>query len=259
MVVRAPTGQIDPVATDRPTTNRAYFLAAHAYCCEFDDGAVLLDLRDDTYLGIDACHLSYLRSCVVNWPESDRCGRDTERHDSSASESLIADLLARNILSISPTVRHGGVPMNVATAQTAVPATIRRRIPAVHIVQFAVAFLLVALHLKSGRLESLLDWLGRRQSRMPSGNAAAGQDLIRRLASFLWLRTWCYTAQRHCLFDSMVLSVYLTLAMVRCALVIGVATKPFLAHAWVQIGESVLNDTAEHVQDFRCILSVGVG
>ena len=78
-----------------------------------------------------------------------------------------------------------------------------------------------------------------------------------RLASFLWLRTWCYTAQRRCLFDSLVLSVYLTRGMVPCTFVIGVATKPFLAHSWVQIGEHVLNDTAEHTQDFKPILSIG--
>jgi len=46
--------------------------------------------------------------------------------------------------------------------------------------------------------------------------------------------------------------------MVPCTFVIGVATKPFLAHSWVQIGEYVLNDTAEHAQDFKPILSIGV-
>jgi Transglutaminase-like superfamily len=259
MAVRAPTGRVNPVTPDPPATNPAYYLGAHAYCCEFDDGAIILDLRGDTYLGIDAQHLSHLRNCIVNWPESDRHGRHAEHHNSSASESLIADLLARKILSTLPTVRHSGVPMNVTTAQTLAPAVMRKRIPAVHIVQFASALLLVAVHLKNGRLESLLDWLHQRQSCVRSEDAAAGQDLIRQLASFRWLRTWCYTTQRHCLFDSLVLSVYLTFAMIPCALVIGVTTKPFLAHAWVQRGASVLNDTAEHVRDFKCILSVGLG
>jgi hypothetical protein len=82
-------------------------------------------------------------------------------------------------------------------------------------------------------------------------------NTAQQLASFLWLRTWCYTAQRRCLFDSLVLSIYLTRGMVPCTFVIGVANKPFLAHAWVQIGESVLNDTAEHVHNFKPILSIG--
>jgi hypothetical protein len=47
--------------------------------------------------------------------------------------------------------------------------------------------------------------------------------------------------------------------MVPCTFVIGVATKPFLAHSWVQLGEYVLNDTTERVQDFMPILSIGGG
>jgi hypothetical protein len=38
---------------------------------------------------------------------------------------------------------------------------------------------------------------------------------------------------------------------------IGVSTKPFLAHAWVQMSELVLNDTAEHVQTFTPLLAIG--
>jgi hypothetical protein len=53
------------------------------------------------------------------------------------------------------------------------------------------------------------------------------------------------------------LTVYLTKAKIPCTFVIGVASRPFLAHSWVQIGDSVLNDTAEHTQNFKTILSIG--
>jgi hypothetical protein len=38
---------------------------------------------------------------------------------------------------------------------------------------------------------------------------------------------------------------------------IGVSTKPFIAHAWVQSDDRVLNDTTEHVQMFTPILAAG--
>jgi hypothetical protein len=133
----------------------------------------------------------------------------------------------------------------------------RRRIPTAHIAQFLTAFLEVVWRLRRNGLEALIDRLHRRQSSIHREHLITQQDTIGRLASFLWLRTWCYTARQHCLFDSLVLSVYLTRGMVPCTFVIGVSTKPFLAHSWVQIGESVLNDTAEHVQDFKPILSIG--
>jgi len=41
-----------------------FFLSQHTYVCEFDDGAIILDVRSDTYLGIDAQYLSNLRACI---------------------------------------------------------------------------------------------------------------------------------------------------------------------------------------------------
>jgi hypothetical protein len=126
-----------------------------------------------------------------------------------------------------------------------------------HVIQFFIALLTVALHLRRNRLPVLLDWVRRQQALIRSGYTITHENTMARFASFVWLRTWCYTAQRRCLFDSLILAVYLTRGMIPCTFAIGVATKPFLAHAWVQIGDSVLNDTAEHVQDFKPILSIG--
>jgi Transglutaminase-like superfamily len=234
------------------------FFSAHTYCCEFDDGAIILDLRSDTYLGIDAPHLPNLRARIGNWPDSGRGDREIECPSISESESLIADLFNRGILTSVPTHRQPSPAANPSTALTVVSrAQARRRIPLTHVAQFSIAFLVVALRLRVNKLAALLDWLRQRQSAVRRGRAVTQENLVGRLASFLWLRTWCYTAQRRCLFDSLVLSVYLTRGMIPCTFAIGVSTKPFLAHAWVQIGESVLNDTAEHAQDFKPILNIG--
>jgi hypothetical protein len=236
----------------------ACFLSAHAYCCEFDDGAIILDLRGDTYVGIDAQHLANLRARIENWPDSDRGDRDADRPDVSASESLIADLIARGILTTSSTSGHTAPAANPTMALAAPPfAEVRRRIRFTHIAHFSIAFVTVTLRLRRNGLASLMDWLRRRQTSIRREHPVSREDTLERLSSFLWLRTWCYTARRRCLFDSLVLSIYLTRGMVPCTIVIGVATKPFLAHSWVQIGEAVLNDTAEHTHDFKPIFSVG--
>jgi Transglutaminase-like superfamily len=235
-----------------------FFLCAHVYCCEFDDGAVLLDLRGDTYLGIDARHLSNLRSRIGNWPESEQPQRAVEPPDLSATEDLIKDLLAREILTTSSTSRKPSPATHPTMALTIMNfRDVHRRIPLAHVGQFLMALLVVAWNLRRNHLPAILAWLRGRQSRLQRGGAAEQENVLPQLASFLWLRTWCYTASRRCLFDSLVLSAYLTRARIPCTFVIGVATKPFLAHAWVQIGESVLNDTAERAHDFRPILSIG--
>jgi hypothetical protein len=230
----------------------------HAYLCEFDDGAILLDLRSDTYLGIDAQHLSNLRACIGNWPNSDRIDRDVEHHDVSASESLLVDLLARGIRTTTPTSTQSSPAPNPTTALTVTSSErTRSRIPLTHIARFFIALLLVMSCLKRNRLPALLGWLRQRQSSIHGGNSVTQEEIVERLASFLRLRIWCYTARQRCLFDSLVLTVYLTKGKIPCTFVVGVASKPFLAHSWVQIGDSVLNDTAEHAQNFKTILSIG--
>ena len=256
-----PAPQASRAATElyaKFATQPACFLSAHAYVCEFDDGAIILDLCSDTYLGIDALHLRNLRARIENWPESGRSDQAADCPSISGSDSLIADLLARGILTASPTSRQLSTVITPTTALTVASAEgASRRIPRKHVAQFSIALLMVVVCLRRARLLSLLEWIRRHQLSIHRGNTATLRKTAERLASFLWLRTWFYTAQRRCLFDSLVLSVYLTREMVPCTLVIGVATKPFLAHAWVQIKESVLNDTAEHVQTFKPIFGAG--
>jgi hypothetical protein len=121
-----------------------------------------------------------------------------------------------------------------------------------------MSLLTVSMRHHDDQLALLLGWFSQRQRliRHDRRSATLG-EAQKLLVSFFRLRIWFYTADRHCLFDSLVLAAFLTRKKVPCTLVIGVSTKPFLAHSWVQIGEFVLNDTAEHVQTFTPILAVG--
>jgi hypothetical protein len=256
-----PAGRISRAVTESEAAaagRTACFLSTHAYVCEVDDGAIILDLRNNTYLGINAQHLHNIRDRIGNWPDSERREQEVGLNGICGSEDLIADLLNRGILTTSPTCRQASLAENPTMALTVASySEPRRRIPLAHVAGFCIAFTATTWCFRRKRLPVLLDWLRRRQSSIHRTHTATREETQRRLASFLWLRTWCYTAQRRCLFDSLALSVYLTRGMVPCTFVIGVATKPFLAHSWVQFGESVLNDTAEHVQDFKPILSIG--
>lgn len=236
-----------------------YYLSERAHCCEFDDGAIILDMGAVAYLGIDAEHLPNLRACVRNWPNFRQNASAATRTDSAAFNELVAGLLARGLLTTTPTKANSSEIECPTKAFTGTDwATTPRRIPFGHILHFCAALLWVLPRRRAGRLASLLRWIRCHQSAIhgdqQSFNGHMGGDL---LGSFFRLRIWFYTAYRHCLLDSLVLSVFLTKRMVPCTLVIGVSTKPFAAHAWVQIGERVLNDTVEHVQTFTPIFAVG--
>jgi transglutaminase superfamily protein len=252
---------------DDPTASRSaaitqqamYFLGDQIYCCEFEDGAIILDMRTAAYLGIDAQHLFRLRACVGNWPKSQRCDSHKTCTGTPSLEKLIVDLLARRILTTTPTktqsldFAHPTTTMT-NTEWTAAPRTIS----ATHLLPFFASLLRASWGCRARRLASLVGWIRRHQASIQRDEKSSGRcvdsDLM---TSFLRGRIWFYTAHRHCLLDSLVLSVFLTKRMVPCTLIIGVSIKPFAAHAWVQIGECVLNDTVENVLSFTPILAVG--
>jgi hypothetical protein len=251
----------DQLATDgrrKMTERTAYFLSAHSHCCEFDDGAIILDLASGTYVGVNAESLPDLRIRIQNWPNSRGIDGGATRKN-AGSDKLIADLLRRGILTTSPTPECLLTAMNpLETLTITGSAAARRQVPIMDIPRFAMALLSTATRHKDKRLASLLDWLRQRQSLIRRhGHSATYDGVMMLLASFFRLRIWFYTADRRCLFDSLVLAVFLTRKNIPCTFVIGVSTKPFLAHSWVQMGAIVLNDTAEHVQTFTPILAIG--
>jgi len=251
----------DQIATDGPpalAASKSYFLGVHAYCRELDDGAIILELATGTYIGIHAESVPDLRIVIRNWPNSQAIDRGVTRTRSTASEKLIADLLSRGILTTSPTPERSLTTTSPLRTLTITASAARRLAPVMYIPQFAMALLAVTARHQDKRLARLLDWLHQRQSAVRRhGNSVTYAKVMRLLASFFRLRIWFYTADRRCLFDSLVLANFLSRRKVPCTFVIGVSTKPFLAHSWVQIDAVVLNDTAEHVQTFTPILAIG--
>jgi hypothetical protein len=232
-----------------------YFLSAEAFCCEVEDGAIILELATGTYIGIHAECLPDLRIRVLNWPSSNGVARESQ---SEASEKLILDLLSRGVLTTSPTTERRPVTLN---ARESLPiggpsAASQSGVRLKHMAHFAVSLFRVAPRYRHD-LASLLRWLRhtRRSFRQEDDSRRAAKT-AEAMAAFLRIRVWFYTAHRSCLLDSLVLAGFLLRQGIPCALIVGVSTKPFLAHAWVQLGELVLNDTAEHVQTFTRILTV---
>jgi hypothetical protein len=236
-----------------------YYLSDEAHCCEFDDGVIILDLRAVAYLGIDAEHLSSLKACVENWPNSRQGDSAIASTGNSAFKELIADLLARGVLTTIPTQAHSSEFKCPTKAFTITEwNTTPHRIPVTHFLHFCTSLLWVLVRHRARRLASLLRWIRSHQTPIHRDEKFPGGHMDGELlGSFFRLRIWFYTAYRHCLFDSLVLSVLLTRRKIPCTLVIGVSTTPFAAHAWVQVGEYVLNDTVENIQTFTRILAVG--
>jgi hypothetical protein len=235
-----------------------YYLNQHAHCCTFNEGAVILDIRTGKYLGIDSRYLPALMANVLDWPTTTSPRSEDYLQNEDESAQLISALCRRNILTTTPSFKSAVL---LPTPRHSVSATGCSRkpkgVPTRHKLLFVIALLRVLSMRHKHSLEPIIDWIRVHQGTVTRRQTPDAEHITRLLWSFERIRVWFYTARQYCLLDSLVLSVFLSLARQPCSLVIAVATKPFLAHAWVQSDEAVLNDTVEHVQLFRPLLVVG--
>jgi hypothetical protein len=237
-----------------------YFLASDVYGCEIDDGAILLELTAHKYFAIGSPYVHALRHAVPDWPRA--AGRnDNDCLDRNGdAERLLEELTQKGFLTRSGARKKSGV-LSVTPAENSFAMANRSEldypIGPLDAIRFAMAFLRATRDLRLGRLKLIVN---RFDARRASGFAATDTDIqlerVEQLVKiFLRLRPWVYSAKSACLLDSIALMEFLAYYRVTPALVIGVNTKPFAAHAWVQMGSTVLNDTPEHVHEYTPIMS----
>jgi hypothetical protein len=88
------------------------------------------------------------------------------------------------------------------------------------------------------------------------GTGVQGRSIEDAALVFEKLRPLAFSTKDCCLRDSLALARFLALQGLHARWVIGIKTRPFGAHAWVQHDHLVLNDHHEHVSGFRPILVV---
>jgi len=165
--------------------------------------------------------------------------------ESPDGEKLIADLLSRGVLTTSPTPSRHVDCGGTLSALTISPSAGAGRFTPALIARFTLASLTVALRHRDSRLASLLGWLRQRQSAIHHEGHSLTPDQVSRLMAYFSDCAFGSTRQTNVYVRLAGLAVFLTGRMIPCTFVIGVSVKPFLAHSWVQIGELVLNDTAD--------------
>lgn len=235
------------------TSPRALSLAPHVRACATGGQVILLDLRRGTYLGLAGDRLAVLAAGVAGWPHRTQNGGETAPTgpavDSVARPLLDRELLVERLVEPAPLVEleapHTALDTDDAIVSVR-PKDVGRFILAAG---WAAAWL---------RWRSLL-WIVETATARGRTNAKALCDfeaLRHAVARYDKLRPLAFTAQDRCLYDSLALLLFLASEGHRPYWVIGVRTRPFAAHSWLQSGGVVLNDQAEHVRAFSPILVV---
>jgi hypothetical protein len=230
------------------------FLARHVYASVNEDGAVLLDLRADRYLGLDRVQSAVLGQCVEDWP----CRGGTGDADPREAEAFTKALLEQGILTTREHCGRSAAPPRVPRVEAQLyewDSTEPRNISAADVGAFIVAFTGAMTTLHGQPLEQIVRRVEQRKrtSACEAPDSSALRDLT---GTFRALRPFFYSARERCVLDSLVLLEFLAKRNLYPVWVIGVKANPFSAHSWVQTEHYVLNGAAGYVRAFAPILVV---
>jgi hypothetical protein len=235
-----------------------YFLLRHVYSCLTDDGAVFLDLKRHAYLGIGLAETRSIESAVAGWRHDPRATDEDTGVDRAARATLDAleegGILTReaslgHVASLQPLPQTDSIDFHEALAN-------RPGIRALDLARFVTACAMAKFKLRFLPLDRIVSGVKARKNRHANPSALSG-DRARALAVvFRRLTPLVFSRANACLFESLALVEFLALHGHFPLWVVGVHTRPFEAHSWVQLEGTILNDTLERTREFCPLLTV---
>jgi len=256
---------ISPV--QEPYTVHRYLLARHVFVCLHGEHAVLLDLRCDQYLALDAATADRLTEMVVDWPaQPARPPGQLLAHSAESMEMAIEELVQRGLLTTDLLQGKSAIPVTAPQPLRALMAASEVRANAIPVPPFLQAARTAALLVASGTAALWLRCfpIHRTVGRVASAGRLAAIERHRfnettahqGVSLFYQLRPFLFSARNACLFDSLTLLLFLRRLRLFPQWIFGVRTGPFAAHCWLQHEHTVLNDTVDNVRSYTPIMLV---
>ncbi|MBM0108670.1 lasso peptide biosynthesis B2 protein [Steroidobacter sp. S1-65] len=243
-------------------TEKAYWLPAHVRACSTATGTVLLDLRRNRYFGVGRKETAVLRSLAGNWQNfataAPAFAADAEPLPLEDAVRIADKLVDAGLLSNSAPEPAVFTPAQVDldSLLTSVgheverTASIRWR----HLVEFMRACSWARRSVRSRTLYVVAEEIG--QQKNAAGAPFDAERAIELVGIFRRLRPHTFAARDQCLFHALALVRFLASHSVYPTWVIGVRTKPWAAHSWVQQGTLLLDANPEQVCEYTPILAI---
>jgi hypothetical protein len=243
-------------------TEKEYWLPTHVRACSTATGTVLLDLRRNRYFGVGRKETVVLRSLAGNWDgpgtTSSTFASDTEPLPFEDAIRIADRLVEAGLLSKSAPEPAAFTPAQVdlQSLLTSVGHEIDRTAPIRlrHIIDFLRACTWARRSIRSRTLFLVSEEIGRRKS--AAGAPFDADRAIELVGIFRRLRPHTFAARDQCLFHALALVRFLASYNVYPTWVIGVRTKPWAAHSWVQQGTLLLDANPEEVCEYTPILAI---
>ena len=216
-----------------------------------DDQIILLDLRRSRYVGVVS--EPSLAGAIEGWPGDPVAVPPARAPD---PDRLAATLISQGFLTYQPRPAGSQRPLLVApdrslNADDADPTPAFRWRQASHLFRSGAA---ASWRLRWHSLAAIADAIATRRAKLSTDAADILEATRDAVAAYVRLRTFAFTTHDRCLHDALTLTGFLAAEGIASQWVIGVRTRPFAAHSWIQIGNVVLNDHHENVRRFVPIL-----
>lgn len=248
-----------------------YFLPKGVFLCAVDDVIVFLDLCDDRYISLEAkmtlpllSHLSKDTKLLtgpamtsIRENSSQKVQAILEGNDSF--KECLADLSKDNLLTTDK-ARAAELPLPVIKVPTldlsGYDFDHKPHLTAKHVGVFFWACCRAFFKVKFLTTERIARSV-RNRKRQRQNSTNTDTDKIRDLVEiFKILRPVFFTAQGHCLFDSLALIEFMALYDIYPDWVFGVKMGPFQAHCWVQDINFIYNEDIDKAHFFTPIMVV---
>jgi len=255
--MNAVANHIDSTKVPKAEEPPPYFFSRHIYVCHSPAHTVLLDIRRDKYLAIAGQQAKVLSSRVPDWPGNTVGLPDTSVPDMAQSEAFLKSMCDQAILTVwsdhGKGAKQSSLPEVSSTlvGEYAIPQV---KISMPTVARFLAGVAAAAVSLRRFGLESAVRRVEKRRARLALSGPLQLDVAQNAVTVFEILRPLAFKAKNGCLFNSLALVEFLAHEGVYPYWVIGVKTRPFGAHSWVQHGDVVLNDLPERVRKFTPIL-----
>lgn len=243
-------------------TEKEYWLPTHVRACSTATGTVILDLRRNRYFGVGRKETAVLRSLAGNWQslaaQSASFATEAEPLPQADTVSIADKLVEAGLLSNNAPepAAFTLTPVDLNSVLTSVGHELDRKasIGWRHVTSFLGACTWARRSVKSRTLYLVAEEIGRQKN--AAGAPFDTERAIELVGIFRRLRPHTFAARDQCLFHALALVRFLASHNVYPTWVIGVRTKPWAAHSWVQQGTLLLDANPEQVCEYTPILAI---
>jgi len=222
-----------------------YALSRHARLACYEDDLIILTTNDNRFHLINGVS----REAVAALYQPMAGHGETGLHDALRTMGVLEE--SRDRADIPPTRLQ---PQSYVEQRWMMPLT--RQVPATFwgTVASLVALYRATLMIKFGgfrRIASIEKW----PARMVSGAVDVDETVQAAMAGLNRVFA-CDVSGNRCLTYSLALTLLLRQRMPDVNLVVGVRTRPFFSHAWVEVAGTVVNDAADLRKNLAVVLEV---